>query len=133
MVTIMKKTKKIISLITAALVIGVSLPGTAQAAVKTSDSSKMYTNSDFVEKEQPELNQETKKLIAQYQKETTLDNYLKLRDMVIQNYNAVLDRKEAKLQELIEETAGKPGADEKVAEMEEIVQDMYIQLVVHLH
>lgn len=126
MVTIMKKTKKIISLITAALVIGVSLPGTAQAAVKTSDSSKMYTNSDFVEKEQPELNQETKKLIAQYQKKTTLDNYLKLRDMVIQNYNAVLDRKEAKLQELIEETAGKPGADEKVAEMEEIVQDMYI-------
>lgn len=122
----MKKTKKIISLFTVTLVLGMSLPVTAEAAAKTTDSSMMYTNSDFVEKEQPELNQDTKKLIAQYQKKPTMENYLKLRDMVIQNYNAVLDRKEAKLQELIEETAGKPGADEKVAEMEDIVQDMYI-------
>ena len=90
------------------------------------DGMNMYQNSDFIEKEQPELNDETKELISRYQKEPTDENYLKLRNIVIENYNAVLDKKEAKLAELKEETAGKPGGDEKVAEMEEIVQDMYI-------
>ena len=40
--------------------------------------------------------------------------------------NGLLVRKEAKLAELKEETAGKPGGQAKVAEMEEIVQEMYI-------
>ena len=90
------------------------------------DGMNMYSNSDFIEKEQPELTDETKKLISLYQRNSTLENYLNLRDMVIQNYNAVLDRKETKLAELKQETAGKPGGDEIVAEMEEIVQEMYI-------
>ena len=95
-------------------------------ALANDDEMNMFQNSDFIEKEQPELNDETKKLISQYQAKPTDENYIKLRNMVIENYNAVLDKKEAKLAELKEETAGKPGGDEKVAEMEEIVQDMYI-------
>lgn len=51
---------------------------------------------------------------------------MNLREVVIENYNAVLDRKEAKLAELRAETAGRPGGEEIVAEMEEIVQEMYI-------
>ncbi len=101
------------------------LPASATASAKT-DNMNMYQNSDFIEKEQPELNEETKQLISLYQRQPTMENFLNLRDMVIENYNAVLDRKEAKLAELIAETSGKPGGEEKVAEMEEIVQEMYI-------
>ena len=80
----------------------------------------------FIEKEQPELNEETKLLISKYKKDPSEENYLNLRNAVINNYNAVLIRKENKLNELRIQTAGKPGGEEKVAEMEEIVQDMYI-------
>lgn len=111
----MKKTAKILL----TLLISVSLSSAAAA-------SNMYQNSDFIEKEQPELNEETKKLISLYQREPTEQNYLSLRAMVIENYNAVLDRKEAKLEELKSETDGKPGGEAIVAEMEDIVQDMYI-------
>lgn len=90
------------------------------------NGSLMYQNSDFVEKEQPEITEETKRLIAAYQKNPTEENYLALRDEVIKNYNAVLARKEAKLAELKEETVGKPGGEEVVAEMYEIVQEMYL-------
>lgn len=93
---------------------------------ETADPMAMYANSSFIEKEQPELTEETKELIALYQGTRTMENYLALRTAVIENYNAVLERKEGKLASLKEETAGKPGGDEIVAEMEEIVQDMYI-------
>lgn len=99
---------------------------TNMSVYATNDESLMYKNSDFIEKEQPELTDETKKLISAYQKEQSIDNYLKLRDEVIKNYNAVLDRKEQKLAELIEETKGKPNSEELVSEMQEIVQEMYI-------
>ena len=91
-----------------------------------SDEMNMYKNSDFIEKEQPELTEETKRLISRYQKDPGLENYLSLREEVIRNYDAVLARKEAKLAELREETAGKVGGEAKVAEMEEIVQEMYL-------
>ena len=78
------------------------------------------------EKEQPELNEETKKLISLYHRDPTEENYLNLRDAVINNYNKVLAKKENKLSELRIQTEGKPGGEEIVAEMEEIVQDMYI-------
>ncbi len=97
-------------------------------AVETtsSDEMAMYAQSDFIEKEQPELTQETKALISLYQKEPTTVNYLSLRAEVIKNYDAVIDRKEEKLAQLKVETEGKPGGDDIVAEMEEIVQEMYI-------
>ena len=88
-------------------------------------AENMYQNSDFIEKEQPELTEETKQLISLYQKNPTEENYINLREEVIKNYNAVLERKEQKLAELKSETLGKPGGDEIVAEMEDIVQDMY--------
>ena len=105
------------------------ISGSGNSSAQSDDSDdgmNMYENSDFIEKEQPELTEETKQLISAYQKNPTMENYLALREIVIDNYNAVLDRKEAKLAELKEETAGKPGGEAKVAEMEEIVQEMYI-------
>ena len=115
----MKKTTKILlTLLTAVMVIS--------SASIVSNAANMYENSDFIETEQPELNEETKKLISLYQKDPTEQNYINLREMVIENYNAVLDRKEEKLAELKSETNGKPGGTAIVAEMEDIVQDMYI-------
>ena len=89
------------------------------------DAMNMFQNSDFIEKEQPELTEETKQLISIYHKNPTEENYNNLRNEVIKNYDAVLERKEAKLAELKEETADKPGGEEKVAEMQDIVDEMY--------
>ena len=123
----MKFTKKVISFFLASLFIATSFSTTAMAAERPGrDRMNMYTNSEFIEKEQPELTQETKELISRYQREPTEENYLALRDMVIENYNAVLERKEDKLADLKTETKGKPGGEEIVAEMKEIVQEMYI-------
>ena len=83
-------------------------------------------DSSFVEKEQPELSEETKELISIYQKDPSLDNYLLLKEEVIKNYDAVIDKKEAKLEELKLETDGKKDGEELVEEMQEIVQEMYI-------
>lgn len=121
----MKYLKKVLLFIITSIITIYSL-FTGIFVYATSDESLMYKNSDFIEKEQPTLTEETKKLISSYQKDNSLDNYLKLRDEVIKNYNAVLDRKEQKLAELIEETKGKPNGDELVTEMQEIVQEMYI-------
>ncbi len=104
----------------------VNSPNDETNASEKDDGMNMYENSDFIEKEQPELDEETKQLISQYQKNPTQANYLLLRDKVIENYNEVLERKENKLAELKVETAGKPGGTAIVAEMEEIVQEMYI-------
>ena len=79
--------------------------------VTADDGMNMFHNSDFIEKEQPELTEETKQLISLYQRNPTEENYLNLRDIVIENYNAVLDRKEEKLASLKEETVGKSGGE----------------------
>lgn len=101
--------RKLTSIMIASLMIASVATATAMAADADDDGMNMYENSDFIEKEQPELTEETKQLISLYQRNPTQENYLNLRDIVIDNYNAVLVRKEAKLAELKEETAGKPG------------------------
>ncbi len=92
---------------------------------ETEDEMLMYKNSDFIEKEQPALTEETKKLISLFQKDPTKENFFNLRNEVIKNYEAVLTKKEDKLDELKEETSGKPNGSSLVSEMEEIVQEMY--------
>ena len=118
----MRISKKVMGL----LLVMVMMIGLIPVTAVEAGASNMFENSDFIETEQPELNEETKKLISLYQRKPTEENYLNLRDMVIANYDAVLVRKEAKLAELKTETAGKPGGVAKVAEMEEIVQEMYM-------
>ncbi len=92
---------------------------------ETENEMLMYKNSDFIEKEQPALTEETKKLISLFQKNPTKENFFNLRNEVIKNYEAVLTKKEDKLAELKEETSGKPNGSSLVSEMEEIVQEMY--------
>ena len=120
----MKKLRSIISIALAGLMAFTVLSVSVFAA--SDDGMNMFEHSDFIEKEQPELDEETKRLISLYQREPSDENYENLRAAVIRNYDAVLVRKEAKLAELKAETQGKPGGDAKVAEMQEIVDEMYL-------
>ena len=120
----MKKLRSIISIALAVLMAFTVLSVSVFAA--SDDGMNMFEHSDFIEKEQPELDEETKRLISLYQRNPSDENYENLRAAVIRNYDAVLVRKEAKLAELKAETQGKPGGDAKVAEMQEIVDEMYL-------
>ena len=123
----MKLKQKLFNILLAVMVVCTSL---SQVTFAEDDSENngmnMYENSDFIEKEQPQLSEETKQLISLYQKNPTDENYVKLREKVIEDYNAVVKRKETKLSELKAETKGKPGGEAIVAEMEDLVQDIYI-------
>ncbi len=116
----MKGIKKILCMTLSLLIVF------SAAQLLNAGAENMFSRSDFTETEQPEISEETKRLIALYQSDSSEENLLKLRNEVISNYNAVLERKEAKLSELRVETEGKVGGEEIVAEMEEIVQDMYV-------
>ena len=121
----MKKLRSIIG-IALALLMAFSVLSVSTFALSDGDGMNMFEHSDFIEKEQPELDEETKKLISLYQREPSDENYQNLREAVIRNYDAILVRKEEKLAEMKAETAGKPGGDAKVAEMQEIVDEMYL-------
>ena len=121
----MKKLRSIIS-IALAVLMAYTVLSISVFAASDDDGMNMFEHSDFIEKEQPELDEETKRLISLYQREPSDENYEILRAAVIRNYDAVLVRKEAKLAELKAETQGKPGGDAKVAEMQEIVDEMYL-------
>lgn len=123
----MKLKRKIFSIFLATMFACISLSQVVFAAGNSeNDGMNMYENSDFIEKEQPELSEETKRLISLYQKNPTDENYFNLREKVIEDYNAVVERKETKLNDLKTETEGKPGGEAIVAEMEDLVQDIYI-------
>ena len=109
-----------------ALAASAMTPSVALAQVEAEEPMNMYANSDNIEKEQPVLDEETKQLISAYRSDHSDENFAKLRNAVIASYNVVLNKKEAKLNELKSETQGKPGGDTIVQEMEEIVQEMYV-------
>ena len=89
-------------------------------SVWAADNGKMFQYSTTIEKERPELNQETRDLIAAYRKNPTDANYAALRKQVEINYDKVLDRKKAKLEEL-KQTAKEA---KKIEEMRVIVDEM---------
>ena len=60
----------------------------------------MHRFSMTVEKERPQLNEETKRLIALCRRDPTEENLAALRRQVAANYDAVVARKKAKLEEL---------------------------------
>ena len=64
------------------------------------EGAKLYRFSTTIEKERTELNEETKRLIASYRRDPSEANRSALRKQVGINYDKVLDRKKAKLEEL---------------------------------
>ena len=81
---------------------------------------KTYRFSTTVEKERPQLNDETKRLIAAYHRDPSEANKAALRQQCAKNYDAVLERKKAKLEELKKTAKHKA----KVDEMQDIVDEM---------
>ncbi len=62
------------------------------------NNSQMFKYSTTIEKERPQLDEETKRLISEYKKNPTNENYNALRKKVESNYDKVLERKKAKLE-----------------------------------
>ena len=89
-------------------------------AAKVNPDAKMHKYSSVVEKERPELCEETRRLIAEYRRNPTEANRAALRRQVEIRYDAVVARKMAKLEEL-KQTARDPA---KVEEMQVIVDEM---------
>ena len=82
--------------------------------------AKLYNFSSTVEKERPKLNDETMRLIAAYRRNPTDANKEALKRQVEINYDKVVARKKAKLEEL--KITAKHAS--KVREMQEIVNEM---------
>ncbi len=99
----------------------VLMVATLGAALAASDREpKQFKFSTTIEKERPELDEETRKLIAAYHTNPSEENRAALRRQVERNYDKVIERKKAKLEEL-KRTAKHAS---KVAEMQEIVDEV---------
>lgn len=83
--------------------------------------AKIYKFSTTIEKERPELDEVTKSLISAYRRNPSKENYDALKNLCRINYEAVIARKEAKLEEL-KKTA---RYESQVQEMQEIVDEMH--------
>ena len=65
----------------------------------SNDTPKTHKFSKTIEKERPQLNEETKRLIAAYRENPTEENRAALRKQIEINYDNVIARKKAKLEE----------------------------------
>ena len=93
----------------------------AEAAPRRSNpDAKLHRFSTTIEKERPQLNEETKRLIAAYRRDPSEANRAALRKQVERNYDAIVARKKAKLEELKRTARDKY----KVEEMQNIVDEM---------
>ena len=84
------------------------------------EGAKQFKYSTTVERERPELDEETRRLIAAYRKNPSEANRAALKRKVEQNYDAVVAKKKAKLEEL-KRTA---KHESKIEEMQIIVDEM---------
>ncbi len=115
----MKKTLFILTL--AFVVIAVITSCVSKATTLTiNPDAKSYLYSTTVETERPELDDYTKELISNYQKNPTEENKEILRAQIAISYDAVVEKKKAKLEEL-RETAKEQS---KIDEMQVIVDEM---------
>ena len=88
--------------------------------MQANPDAKLHRFSTTIEKERPQLNQETKDLISAYRRNQSDENRAALRRQVAKNYDAIVARKKAKLEEL-KRTAKHQS---KVDEMQVIVDEM---------
>jgi toxoflavin biosynthesis protein ToxD len=107
-------------LLTSATLLCFSLTLQAGERRRINPEAKQFKYSTTIEKERPELNEETKCLIAAYRQNPTQENYNALRRQAEINYDKVVERKKAKLAEL-KQTAREIS---KVTEMQVIVDEM---------
>lgn len=112
--------KKIIIMTVAFCLAGLTTAMAQYQNKQINPQAKQFKYSKTVEKERPQLDDETKSLISAYRKNPTQANYNSLRDKVAANYDAVVERKKNKLEELRHEAKH----SSKITEMQEIVDEM---------
>ena len=91
-----------------------------EAPRRVNPDAKLHRFSTTIEKERPRLNDETRQLIAAYRRDPSEANYAALKAQVERNYDAVVARKKAKLEELKRTARDRY----KVEEMQTIVDEM---------
>jgi len=96
--------------------------GTAQQR-KANPDAKLHKYSTVIEKERPELDEETKRLISEYRRNPTEANRTALRRQVEKRYDAVVARKKAKLEELKRTAKDKSKVDEMQVIVNEMLRD----------
>ena len=99
---------------------GVNAAEGGRRRMRANPDAKLHRFSTTVERERPELKQATKDLISAYRRDPSDANRAALRRQVAANYDAVVERKKAKLEEL-KRTARHQS---KVDEMQTIVDEM---------
>lgn len=114
----MKKTR----IMTFALAAIVSLP-LLGAPRQVNPEAKLHKFSTVVEKERPELDEETKRLISEYRRNPTEENRAALRKQVEKRYDDVVARKKAKLEELKNTAKDKSKVDEMQVIVDEMLRD----------
>jgi len=103
------------------LVLIASLP--ILSAPVANPDAKLHKFSTVIEKERPELDAETKRLISEYRSNPTDANRAALRQQVEKRYDAVVARKKAKLEELKRTAKEKSKIDEMKVIVDEMLRD----------
>ena len=85
--------------------------------------AKQFRFSTTIEKERPELNEKTKRCIAAYRRDPSDANYAAIKRQVEANYDAVIARKQAKLEELRRTARDQSKVDEMQKIVDEVIAD----------
>ena len=107
-------------IICAIALLGLAAFAQGRGPMRENPDAKLHRFSTTVEKERPQPNDETKRLIAAYHRNPTDENRAALRKQCEINYDNILKRKKAKLEELKREARHQS----KVDEMQDIVDEM---------
>jgi len=108
--------RQMMTIIALTAMLGLSL----LAGNQVNPEAKLHKFSTVIEKERPELDEVTKRLISEYRRNPTEANRKALRKQVEKRYDAVVEKKKAKLEELKKTARDKS----KVEEMQVIVDEM---------
>ena len=93
------------------------------AAPPVNSEAKMHTRSTVIEKERPELDEETRRLISEFRRNPTEENRQALRRKVEASYDAVVAKKQAKLEELRRTARDQSQIDEMQVIVDEMLRD----------
>ena len=99
--------------------------------MRANPEAKLHRLSTTVEKERPQLNKETRDLIAAYRRNPSDANHAALREQVAKNYDAVLARKKAKLEELKRTARHQSKVNEMQVIFDEMLRDREERLEAH--
>ena len=84
---------------------------------------KMHGSSESGERRRPQLNEETRKLIAAYRRDPTEANKTALRKQVEADYEKRIERKKAELAELKRTTSSESRVKEMEGELDKMIQN----------